>query len=136
MVRLLHDLANRSLAPRGLHEAAALIERLAAEKAEAERALHDECVDRMAQVNMLIARAEAAERDAERLRRLFQKEAVEAPRIQSGLFGVKVFARDNAAPLVTLYVEDDGNWFEAQSFDIGHLDDIRQLLDAARAPKE
>jgi hypothetical protein len=105
MVRELNDLANRSLAPKRVREAAALIERLAAEKAEAERLM----VEGMKRYGDAMARAEAAERDAERY----------------------LWLRDLPSGSPHECVGNmPGDWWDEE------IDTRMRLDDAARAPKE
>lgn len=43
------------------------------------------------------------------------------------LFGFKFTKRDGLSPLITVYVEDDENYFEKMTFDIAWLPDLCRM---------
>lgn len=47
-------------------------------------------------------------------------------------FGVKIEERENYNPLVTLMVEDDGEWFNKVEFDSAWIDEIMDALQGAK----
>lgn len=57
------------------------------------------------------------------------------PWISSGCFGINVEEREDAGPLVTILVEDDGNWFEKVQFDAGWIPNLIMVLQCAKDRK-
>lgn len=56
------------------------------------------------------------------------------PMFAGACFGFNVTTREMAAPLVTMFVEDDGCWHQMDSFDSSWIDDIVTQL--VRVKKE
>jgi hypothetical protein len=52
-------------------------------------------------------------------------------KIEGECMAVTVEDRADCAPLITIHVEDDGNWFEKMSFDAAWLPELQMLLAAA-----
>lgn len=53
--------------------------------------------------------------------------------LKAHCFGIKIEPREDAPnPLITLLVEDDGNWFEGTTFDAAWIDEIIGVLKQAK----
>lgn len=44
------------------------------------------------------------------------------------LFGFTITKRKGLSPLVTLYIEDDENWFPKLSFDVFWISDLEKMI--------
>lgn len=52
-------------------------------------------------------------------------------------FAVEVRQRaETKSPLVVVYIEDDGNWFEKMSFDFAWLPELIELLEVAKLKED